>query len=382
MSGACRDPTPLLKLNRAKFAGEVYSADAYAVSLSAAVEEVCRKQTEIGIDVVNDGEFGKTTSGAIDYGAWSSYAWGRLSGWEQGEPGRLPALAGRRDRLKFAEFYRELDETSFRSSSSLGGRPPVFTGPIGYVGQQALRADLANFKAALAKVKAEEGFITSVAPGSFARRQNRYYRSDEAFLEALGEAMREEYRAIVEAGFVLQLDDPGLPDSWDMANPEPSVDEYKKFATLRVEALNHAMRGLPEERIRYHICWGSWHGPHTTDLPLANIVDVLLQVHAGAFSVEAGNVRHAHEWKVWRDVKLPDGKILIPGVVSHATNVVEHPELVADRILTFAKVVGRENLIAGTDCGLGGRIHPQLAWAKLEALAAGARLATKELWPS
>jgi hypothetical protein len=217
----------------------------------------------------------------------------------------------------------------------------VFTGPIAYTGREALRADLANFKAASAKVKAEEGFITSVAPGSFARRQNRYYTSDEAFLQALGEAMREEYRAVIEAGFVLQLDDPGLPDTWDMANPEPSVEEYKKFATVRVEALNHALRGLPEDRIRYHICWGSWHGPHTTDLPLGSIVDVLLQVHAGAFSVEAGNVRHAHEWKVWQDVKLPDGKILIPGVVSHATNVVEHPELVADRILTFARVVAR-----------------------------------------
>ena len=274
-------PDALIELNRAKFAGEAYDAAAYAAALAAAVEEVCRRQAEIRIDVINDGEFGKTTSGPIDYGAWSSYAWRRLSGWEPGEPGRLPALAGRRDRLKFAEFYRELDATSFRSSSSLGGRPPVFTGPISYVGRQALAADLANFRAALGNVKVEEGFITAVAPGSFARRQNRYYASDEAFLAALGEAMREEYRAIVEAGFVLQLDDPGLPDSWDMANPEPSVDEYRKFAMLRVEALNHALRGLPEDRIRYHICWGSWHGPHTTDLPLRSIVDVLLQVHAG-----------------------------------------------------------------------------------------------------
>src|SRR5215471_13854142 len=380
--GSLPRPDRLIELNRAKFAGETYDASIFAAALSAAVEEVCRKQAEIGIDVINDGEYGKTTSGAIDYGAWSSYAWGRLSGWEPGEPGRLPALAGRRDRLKFAEFYRELDATSFRSSSSLGGRPPVFTGPIAYTGQQALRADLANFKVGLAKVKAEEGFITSVAPGSFARRQNRYYASDEAFLQALGEAMREEYQAIVEAGFVLQLDDPGLPDTWDMANPEPSVEEYKKFATVRVEALNHALRGLPEDRIRYHICWGSWHGPHTTDLPLASIVDVLLKVRVGAYSIEAGNVRHEHEWKVWRDVKLPDGKVLIPGVVSHATNVVEHPEVVADRILNFARVVGRENVIAGTDCGLGGRIHPQLVWAKLAALVDGAKLATKELYGS
>jgi 5-methyltetrahydropteroyltriglutamate--homocysteine methyltransferase len=237
-----------------------------------------------------------------------------------------------------------------------------------------------NFKAALAEVKAEEGFITSVAPGSFARRQNRYYKSDEEFLHTLGEAMREEYRAIVEAGLVLQLDDPGLPDTWDMANPEPSVAEYRKFASLRIEALNHALRGLPEDRIRYHICWGSWHGPHSTDLPLASIVDLLLTVKAGAYSVEAGNVRHEHEWKVWRDAKLPDGKILIPGVVSHATNVLEHPELVADRIVRFAGVVGRENVIAGTDCGLGGRIHASLAWAKLAALSEGAALASKQLW--
>ena len=229
-------------------------------------------------------------------------------------------------------------------------------------------------------MKSEEGFITSVAPGSFARRQNRCYASDEEFLQALGEAMREEYQAIVEAGFVLQLDDPGLPDTWDMANPEPSVEEYKKFATVRVEALNHALRGLPEDRIRYHICWGSWHGPHTTDVPLRDIVDVMLRVNAQAYSVEAGNVRHEHEYKLWRDVKLPDGKILIAGVVSHATNVVEHPELVADRILAYAKAVGRENVVAGTDCGLGGRVHSEIAWAKLKALAEGARLASKQLW--
>ena len=379
-AGSLPRPEALLEVNRVKLAGEAYDAKLYAERLSAAVEEVCRKQAELGIDVINDGEYGKASSGPIDYGSWSSYAWARLSGWEPGEPGRLPALAGRRDRARFAEFYAELDATSFRSSSSLGGRPPVFTGPITYVGQQAVRTDLANFRAALAKVTAQEGFITAVAPGSFARRQNRYYGSDEGFLHALAEALREEYKAIIEAGFVLQLDDPGLPDSWDMANPEPSVADYQKFAMLRVEALNQGLRDLPEDRIRYHICWGSWHGPHTTDLPLKSIVDVLLQVRAGAFSIEAGNVRHEHEWKVWRDVKLSEGKILIPGVVSHATNVVEHPEVVADRILNFASVAGRENVIAGTDCGLGRRIHPQLVWAKLEALVAGARLATNELW--
>jgi 5-methyltetrahydropteroyltriglutamate--homocysteine methyltransferase len=379
-AGSLPRPEMLIEVNQAKLEGRAVDDRIYEERLSEAVAEVCRKQAALGVDVINDGEFGKATRGPIDYGAWSSYAWARLTGWEQGAPGVLPALAGRRERQKFAEFYRELDATSFLSSSSLGGRPPMFTGPIAYIGHAAVERDIANFKAGLGEVSAEEGFISAVAPGSFARRQNRYYRSDEEFLFALGEALREEYRAIIEAGFVLQLDDPGLPDSWDMANPEPSVDEYKKFAAVRVEALNHALRGLPHDRIRYHICWGSWHGPHSTDLPLASIVDVLLKVNVGAYSIEAGNVRHEHEWKVWRDVKLPDGKILIPGVVSHATNVLEHPDLVADRLVRFAGVVGRENVIAGTDCGLGGRIHPQLAWAKLEALAQGADLATKQLW--
>ena len=380
--GSLPRPEALIEINRVKFAGEAYDQKTYAARLSTAVEEICRNQAEIGVDIINDGEFGKTTRGPIDYGAWSSYAWGRLSGWQPGEPGRLPALAGRRDRAIFDEFYRELDATGFISSSSMGGRPPVFVSPIDYIGHKALATDLTNFKAALATVKAEEGFITAVAPGSFARRQNQYYKSDEEFLHALAEALREEYKAIVDAGFVLQLDDPGLPDTWDMTKPEPSVDDYKKFAMVRVEALNHALRGLPEDRIRYHICWGSWHGPHTTDLPLRNIVDVLLKVRVGAYSIEAGNVRHEHEWKVWRDVELPDGKVLIPGVVSHATNVVEHPEVVADRILNFARVVGRENVIASTDCGLGGRIHPQVVWAKLAALVEGAKLATKELYGS
>jgi 5-methyltetrahydropteroyltriglutamate--homocysteine methyltransferase len=379
-AGSLPRPDALIEVNQAKLAGSGFDEQLYEERLRTAVGEVCHTQAALGIDVINDGEFGKATRGVIDYGAWSSYAWARLSGWEQGEAGPLPALANRRDRQKFAEFYRELDATSFLSSSSMGGRPPVFTGPIFYTGQRVVARDIENFTAALKGVKAEEGFISAVAPGSFARRQNRYYRSDEEFLFALGEALREEYKAIVDAGLVLQLDDPGLPDSWDMANPEPGIDEYRKFATLRVEALNHALRGLPEDRIRYHICWGSWHGPHSTDLPLASIVDVLLKVKAGAYSVEAGNVRHEHEWKVWREVKLPEGKILIPGVVSHATNVLEHRELVADRILRYAGVVGRENVIAGTDCGLGGRIHPQLAWAKLEALAQGAALASRQLW--
>jgi 5-methyltetrahydropteroyltriglutamate--homocysteine methyltransferase len=209
---------------------------------------------------------------------------------------------------------------------------------------------------------------------------NTFYKTQEEFLFASAEAMREEYKAILDAGLVLQLDDPALATDWDMINPEPTVEEYKKFATVQVEALNHALRGLPQDRIRFHLCWGSWHGPHTTDIPMRDIVDLMLAVNAGAYSFEAGNVRHAHEWKVWQDVKLSDDKLILPGVVSHATNVVEHPDLVADRIVRFANLVGRERVIASTDCGLGGRIHPQIAWAKLEALVEGARLATRQLW--
>jgi len=229
----------------------------------------------------------------------------------------------------------------------------------------------------------KEAFVTSIAVGSvemFSRGQNVHYPTAEAFLEGIAAALSVEYRAIVDAGFVLQLDDPGLPDTWDMLDPHPTLEQYKRYALLRVDALNHALAGIPEDRVRYHICWGSWHGPHTTDIPLRDIIDVMLRVKAQAYSVEAANVRHEHEHKVWRDVKLPDGKILIPGVVGHATNVVEHPELVADRIVAYARAVGRENVVAGTDCGLGGRVHAQIASAKLRTLAEGARLASKELW--
>ncbi len=379
-AGSLPRPARLIEVNRAKLSGQGFDAAEYGRRLAELVVEICRRQAELGIDVINDGEFGKAAPGPIDYGAWQSYAWARLSGWQPGEPRPSPALSARRDRAAFADFYKELDGSNFISSSAIMPRPPVVIGPIEYVGHDAVVADLANLKAALSQVKAEEGFVTSVAPGSFGRRQNQYYKTDEDYLFALADALKHEYKAIVDAGFVLQLDDPGLPDNWDLANPEPSVADYKNFAIVRIEALNHALAGLPEARVRYHICWGSWHGPHSTDLPLAAIVDVMLKVRAGAFSIEAGNVRHEHEWKVWRDVKLPDGKLLIPGVVSHATNVVEHPELVADRIVRFAEVVGRENVIAGTDCGLGGRIHESLAWAKLEALAAGAKLASQRLF--
>ena len=261
-----------------------------------------------------------------------------------------------------------------------GAPAPVCVAPISYTGHDAVAADIANFKAAMQAAGVEEGFMTAVAPGSASRIANAYYKTEEELLYACADAMREEYRAIVEAGLVLQLDDPAIAENWDMINPEPTVEDYRRFAMLRVEALNHAIRGLPQDRIRFHLCWGSWHGPHMTDIPMRDIVGVMLAINAHAYSFEAGNVRHEHEWKVWQEVKLPDDKLMLPGVVSHATNVVEHPELVAERILRFANIVGRERVIASTDCGLGGRIHPDIAWAKLEALAQGAALASRQLW--
>jgi len=357
------------------------------------VGDVVRRQKGLGIEVPSDGEFGKSVGHRINYGAWWNYAFQRLGGLELGGPSLdhmtprsarpgeivLTNAAHRRDRVRFAAAYADPVSGVF-----MGPRPatgPVCVGPMTYTGQDAIKTDIANFKAALAAAGVEEGFMTAVAPGSAYRIPNTYYNSDEEFLYACAEAMREEYRAILDAGLILQLDDPATATGWDMIDPEPSIEDYKKFTMVRVEALNHALRGLPQDRIRFHLCWGSWHGPHTTDIPMRDIVDVMLAVNAGAYSFEAGNVRHEHEWKVWRDVKLPDDKIILPGVVSHATNVVEHPELVAERIARFADLVGRERVIVSTDCGLGGRVHPDIAWAKLDALAQGAALATQQLWP-
>jgi 5-methyltetrahydropteroyltriglutamate--homocysteine methyltransferase len=325
---------------------------------------VVHRQAELAIDVVNDGEVGKTSA--------LSYVEERLEGFD---PNLDRPPATRRDWNQFPGFYAELWH-----GRSTPTTQPDCVAPLSYKGHAQLKEDLDNMKAALAGAQVEEGFMTAVAPGWFGRGQVKYYKSEEEFQYAAGEAMRDEYRGIIEAGYVLQLDDPGLPDTWDMFVPEPTLAEYRKHATMRIEALNHALRDLPEDRIRYHICWGSWRGAHTTDIPLRDIVDILLMVKAQCYSIEAANARHEHEWKVWQDVKLPEGKILMPGVVSHHTNIVEHPEVVADRITRYANAVGRENVIAGTDCGLGNRVHEELVWAKLGILAEGAALASNQLW--
>ncbi len=326
---------------------------------------------------------------AADLAAWGTYIFDRMSGFGPtlagteapdkavaGQPARIVGL--RWEQREFPGFYAE-----YVSGTARPGARPTCLASLAYSGGDALRHDLANLTVAADAAGVKEAFVTSIAVGSlemFCRGQNRHYPTAEKFLEGIASALRVEYRAIVDAGFVLQLDDPGLPDTRDMLDPQPSIEDYKRYAILRVDALNHALESIPEDRVRYHICWGSWHGPHTTDIALRDIVDVMLRVKAQAYSLEAGNVRHEHEYKLWKEIKLPEGKILIPGVVSHATNVVEHPELVADRILAYANAVGRENVIAGTDCGLGGRVHPEIAWSKLRALEEGAWLASKELW--
>jgi 5-methyltetrahydropteroyltriglutamate--homocysteine methyltransferase len=394
-SGSLSRPPDLLALNRARAQGEKVDDATYNQRLGDAIAQVVRRQRDAGIDVPDDGEFPKPMAAQFDYGAWWNYAFARLEGFVPAESVpesqhqkssvaelALTSFGNRRDWQKFSEFYQDPESTSTLLGSAVrrSRRRPVCTGPIKYIGQAAIAADIAKLKAAMAAAGVDEGFMCSISPGSFARGEDLHYKTGEEFVFAAAEAMREEYKAIVDAGIVLQIDDPSLPDNWDMIDPEPPLNEFKKFERARLEALNHALRGLPADRVRYHICWGSWHGPHTTDIPLQDIVDLVLAVNAGAYSVEAANARHEHEWRVWQNAKLPDGKLLIPGVVSHATNIVEHPQVVADRIVRYAKVVGRENVIAGTDCGFGGRIHPQIAWAKLEALAQGAKLASKELW--
>jgi 5-methyltetrahydropteroyltriglutamate--homocysteine methyltransferase len=374
--GSLIRPQPLQEFLRAKQARKPFDSQAYETCLTRSVADIVRRQAEAGIDVISDGEFGKSIS-------WSQYVLDRLSGFERRpvKPGGNPFQRGA-DRERFAEFYAELDaheEVATRTDS-------VCVGPINYTGQAELQRDIENFKAALKGAKVEEAFLPVAAPASvIPDRKNEYYESDEQCLLAIGAAMRTEYKMIVDAGFLLQLDDARAAVTYDRMVPPGSFADYRKWVDLHMEVLNHAIEGLPPDRIRYHVCWGSWPGPHTTDVPLKEIVDLILKVKVGAYVIEGANPRHEHEWRVWKDVKLPAGKVLMPGVISHATNVVEHPELVSERIVRLAQLVGRENVIAGTDCGFAQgpfyrRVHPSIMWAKLEALAEGARLASRELW--
>ena len=375
--GSLIRPLPLQDFLRTRQGGKPYDVKAYQKCLSDSVADVVREQAGAGIDVVSDGEFGKSIS-------WAQYALERLSGFERRPLRQETANPFKRgaDRTKFAEFYAELDAKEAVATTT----EAICVGPIKYTGQAELQRDINNFKAALKNVKVEEGFLPVAAPASvIPDRKNEYYRSDEELQTAIAEAMRTEYKMIVDAGFLLQLDDARSAVTYDRMVPPGTFADYRKWLERQVDVINHAIEGLPQDRIRYHVCWGSWPGPHTTDVPLKDIVDLILKIRVGAYVIEGANPRHEHEWKVWKDAKLPEGRVLIPGVISHATNVVEHPELVAERVVRLAKLVGRENVIAGTDCGFAQgpfhrRVHPSIMWAKLEALAAGARLASKELW--
>lgn len=345
---------------------------AHERELTRSVAEIVAQQAQAGIDIVNDGEFGKS--------GWANYILERTTGFEP-RPGTFyPADWLGRDRERFKDFMAE------QFPRAVTGTPGhACVGPITYRGHANVRRDLANLQAAAAAAPVTETFYTAVAPASVGYdARNEHYASEREYVFAIAQALREEYLEVHKAGVVLQVDDAVLANMYDHLVAQ-SPQRYREWAELRVDALNHALTGIPEDRIRYHVCFGSWHVPHVADAPLEAIVDLVLKVRAGAYSIEAANVRHEHEWRVWQKVKLPPGKILIPGVITHHTITVEHPRLVADRIVNFAKLVGRENVIAGSDCGFAQgetlqRVHPQVMWAKFESLAEGARLATTELW--
>jgi 5-methyltetrahydropteroyltriglutamate--homocysteine methyltransferase len=382
--GSLIRPPELRAMLRAQARDSGVDADEHERVLSRSVRDIVQRQADAGIDIVSDGEFGKNIS-------WSQYVLERLSGFERrplGEADEDPFAKGA-DRARFADFYAENDELDRSVSGGDGGAgksETVCVGPISYTGQTALQRDIDNFKAALDAVDVAEGFLPVAAPASaIPDRRNEYYASDEECMFAVAEAMRTEYKTIVDAGLLVQVDDARAAVTFDRMVPPATFEDYRRWLALHMEALNHALEGIPPDRVRYHVCWGSWPGPHTTDVALKDIVDLILGVNAGAYVLENANPRHEHEWRVWETVKLPSEKLLIPGVISHATNIVEHPELVAERLTRLARHVGRENIIGGTDCGFAQgpfhrRVHPTIMWAKLEALVEGAALASKELW--
>jgi 5-methyltetrahydropteroyltriglutamate--homocysteine methyltransferase len=348
--------------------------------LQQEVANVVRFQRDAGIDLVNEGELTKG-------GNWVTFINDRISGFKPRETGAMVSLVMKSEDWKqFDQFYKAameggtLFEQTRAAPSQVRTREHVCTSPITYIGQKQLQREIDTLRQGLGDIDPADAFLTSTAPASIeAGRVNEYYKSAEEFVFAIAEALRVEYEMIAKAGFTLQVDDAWLAALWDRIGIPMGPDAYKKFCMVRVEALNHALRNIPPEQVRYHLCWGSWHGPHAYDIPFAEMVDVLLAINAQTYLFEAANVRHEHEYRIWESVKLPSGKILAPGVVSHATTLIEHPDLVSERIQRFARLVGAENVIASTDCGLGLRCHPQIAWAKLNALSEGARRATRAI---
>jgi 5-methyltetrahydropteroyltriglutamate--homocysteine methyltransferase len=381
-TGSLPRPADLVEALNAKELGQSYDQKVLAARVQRAISEIVARQCDIGIDVVNDGEHSKVS--------WMAYARGRLGGLQ--EIDSPPSFRGAtRDSLAFPATYQDLNVMLAARSPAIVAkrtvRPKAYVcaGPISYMGESELATDIANLRAALSGCTAEEAFMTAISPSNLELYyENRYYATDEEYLGALANAMHVEYKAIVDAGFLLQIDDPRMATHYNRS-VNASIEDCRKFIALRVEAVNHALRGIPEDRVRFHTCYSVNVAPRVHDFELKHFVDLMLNIRAAAYLIEAANPRHEHEWQVWRDVKLPDGKILVPGVVSHCVQLVEHPELVAQRIVRFAEVVGRERVIAGTDCGfgtsgVGDEVHPEVAWAKLQSLAEGARIASRRLW--
>lgn len=370
-AGSLHRPTALREVMASRRDGQEFDAETDAL-VRESVAEVVRLQAECGVDIVNDGEYPKKS--------WQSYARGRMSGMEQ-RPGQAGARVGNaqitaREQPFFPDYFARRQHSAPFAQDSIH-----CVGPLQYTGQKEVQRDIAYLKEAISRTPVTEAVLTALAPGTIEHwLNNEYYRSDEEFLFAIADAMHVEYKAITDAGIVVQIDDPDLPDAWQI-HPELAIPEYRKFQELRVEALNHALRDIPEEMVRLHICWGSGHHPHTQDLPLEHLIDLVYRVKAQCYSIEAANPRHEHEWAVFRDHPLPDGKLLMPGILGHAApDFVEHPEAVAQRLERYASVVGRENVIGGTDCGLSRVANAEVQWAKFRALAEGARIATARLW--
>lgn len=381
--GSLVRPPALIEFLEKEQRGEPFDRDARDACLTQSVAEAVRLQMEAGIDIVSDGEYGKSIN-------WAFYVHNRLTGVERREmtpeeaADPMSYTLGGRDREAFPEFYAEYDGKVMQVASA--PVRPVVTGPISYCGHAELQRDIANLKAAMAAAGNVEGFLPVVAPASaLPNARDEHYGDEERFLFALADALHEEYAAIVDAGLHLQIDDAFLPYMHEKLVPPMTLAEYRSWAELRISALNRALEGLPLDRTRYHICWGSWNGPHMFDVAMKDIVDIVLKVNAGTYAFEAANPRHEHEWQVWKTAKPAEGRRLMPGLIAHSTNVVEHPELVAERLLRYAGLVGGENVMAGTDCGfcqspLAGRVHRSIMWAKLKALSEGAAIASSRLW--
>ncbi len=383
-TGSLPRPPDLVALLNAKELGESYDPATFAARVRRAIDDIVHRQAEVGIDVVDDGEHSKIN--------WMAYARGRLAGLEEIDS-PVSFRGPTRNSLAFAAAYEDTKVMLAARSSAIVAkrtvrpRALICSGPIRYVGHNELKTDIDNLKAALASVNAPEAFMTAISPSNLELYyENRYYPTDEEYLTALADAMHEEYKAIVDAGFLVQIDDPRMATHYNRT-PDASVEDCRKFIALRVEAVNYALRDIPPDRVRFHTCYSVNVAPRVYDFELKHFVDLMLRINAAAYVIEAANPRHEHEWQVWEEVKLPDDKLLVPGVVSHCVQLVEHPELVAQRIVRFAGVVGRERVIAGTDCGFGtsgagDEVHPDVAWAKLTALVEGAKIASRKLWAS